>query len=338
MVEGRQAADRTPDLAWNERWGLVTALVVAVAVAIGVYFLVEAGSGGAVGYTLMVVLPAALSAFVAWAGSMGRDWRRSTFFLVPVWIAVGTTVIGAAVLREGVICLVMILPLWMVFGLIGVWPVYLYRRSRGRPDKDVFRANALLLLPFLALVVDHHVEPPHSSYVVTREIIVAAPAATAWQQLLAIPAIAPGEGRWNISQDILRLPRPAGASLTGRGVGAVRDARWQGGIRFQEIITRWRPGKAIEWRFAFPDPSIHLRTDRHINPNSRQLRVEAGGYRLIPLAGGRTKIRLWTRYHVATPVNGYTAMWGEVILGDIQDNILAIVAGRLAGQTTEGKR
>lgn len=338
MVEGRQATDRTSDLAWHERWRFVTALVIAGAVAIGIYFIVEAGSGGAVGYTLMVVLPAALSAFVAWVGSMRRDWRRSTFFLVPVWIAIGITVVGAAFLREGVICIVMILPLWMLFGVIGVWPVYLYRRSHSRPDKDVFRANALLLLPFLALAVDHYVEPPQSSYVVTREITVAAPPATAWQQLLAIPAIAPGEGRWNISQDILRLPRPAGASLTRRGVGAVRDARWQDGIRFQEIITRWRPGEAIEWRFAFPDPSIHRRTDRHINPNSRQLRVEAGGYRLIPLAGGGTKIRLWTRYHVATPVNGYTAMWGEVILGDIQDNILAIVGGRLARHTAEGMR
>ena len=58
---------------------------------------------------------------------------------------------------------------------------------------------------------------------------------------------------------------------------------------------------------------------------------------LIPMADGRTKIRLWTRYHVATPVNGYTAMWGEVILGDIQENVLAIVAGRLARQMMEGQ-
>lgn len=333
MVEDRQAAaDRTTDLAWHERWQLVTALVIAAAVAVGVYFLVEAGSGGAVGYTLMVVLPAALSAFVAWVGSARRNWRRSTFFLVPLWIGFGVTVIGAAFLREGVICIVMLLPLWMFFGIVGVWPVYRYRQSHNRVDSNIFRAHAFLLLPFLALFVDQHVEPPRDTYVVTREIVVAAPPADVWQQLLAIPAIAPREGRWNISQSLLRLPRPVSASLTGRGVGAVRDARWQGDIRFQEIVTRWHPGEALEWRFAFPDPSIHLRTDRHIDPHSDQLWVDAGGYRLIPLTDGRTKIRLWTRYRAATAVNGYAAMWGELILGDIQDNVLAIVAERLDGK------
>ena len=49
-------------------------------------------------------------------------------------------------------------------------------------------------------------------------------------------------------------------------------------------------------------------------------------------AGGRTKIRLWTRYQLATPFNAYAGWWGERILGDIQDNVLTIVAGRVAGR------
>ncbi|HWV60655.1 MAG TPA: hypothetical protein VN034_08385, partial [Sphingopyxis sp.] len=142
---------------------------------------------------------------------------------------------------------------------------------------------------------------------------------------------------WTVSQNLLRLPRPVAAHLTGEGPGAVRDARWQDDIRFQEIVTGWRPGEALQWRFAFPDPSIHRRTDRHIEPHGHHLWIDSGGYRLIPLAGGRTKIRLWTRYHLATPFNAYAGWWGEFILGDIQNNILAIVAGRTGDSAGRSK-
>ncbi len=329
MKEDSAADDQAVPARRGERWPLVTAFIAALAVALGAYLLIEVGMGGAVGYTLLVVLPAALSAFVAWVGSLRRNWARSTYFLVPVWLGGGMTAIGMVFLREGVICVLMVLPLWLLFGMLGVWPVYLYRQRRNRADSTIFRANALLLLPFLALVLDQQVAPPRDSYVVTRAIIVEASAAQSWDALLAIPAIAPDEGRWTFSQSVLRLPRPVESSLAGRGVGAVRDARWQDDIRFQEIVTDWHPGREIAWRFAFPDPSIHLRTDRHINPDSRQLRIERGGYRLIPMAGGRTRIELWTRYRMETPVNAYAAMWGEQILGDIQANVLAVVAARL---------
>lgn len=316
----------------RDNWKFVAAIIVALAAALAVYILAEAGSGGAIGYALIVVLPAALTAFIAWVGSMGRNWQRRTFLLVPVWLALAATVIGAAFLREGVVCLAMALPFWIAFGYIGLWPVYLYRRDRQRVDPATFRAHTLLLLPFLALLADQQLVPPRETRIVVREIIVDAPAAAVWPHLLAIPAIAPDEGRWNISQDILRLPRPTAAHLQGEGPGAVRDARWQEDIRFQEIITSWRLGEALQWRFAFPDPSIHDRTDRHIEPHGRYLWIDTGGYRLIPLTGDRTKIRLWTRYQLATPFNAYAGWWGERILGDIEDNILAIVAGRVAGR------
>ncbi|HJS12171.1 SRPBCC family protein [Sphingopyxis sp.] len=325
--------ETVPTMRRRDNWRFVAAILVALAAAFAVYMMAEAGAGGAIGYALMVVLPAALSAFIAWAGSIGRRWSRGTFLAVPLWLAFAATAIGAIVLREGVVCLVMVLPFWVGFGYLGIWPVYLYRRSRWSVDPATFRAHALLLLPFLALLVDQQVAPPRETRTVVREIIVDAPAAAVWPRLLAIPAIAPDEGRWNISQDLLRLPRPVAAHLTGEGPGAVRDARWQDDIRFQEIVTGWRPGEALQWRFAFPDPSIHQRTDRHIEPHGRHLWIDSGGYRLIPLAGGRTRIRLWTRYHLATPFNAYAGWWGERILGDIQDNVLSVVAGRIENRT-----
>ena len=91
----REGAGRRPG-----RWVLITALAIAFAVAVGSYTAAAAGTAGAIGYTVLVILPAALSAFVAWVGSMGRNWPRSTFALVPVWLSVGVAVIGAVVLAR----------------------------------------------------------------------------------------------------------------------------------------------------------------------------------------------------------------------------------------------
>ena len=102
-----------PTIRRRDNWKFVGALVIALAAALAVYIVAEAGSGGAIGYALMVVLPAALSAFVAWVGSIGRNWSRASFLSVPLWLALAATLIGAAVLREGVVCLVMILPFWI---------------------------------------------------------------------------------------------------------------------------------------------------------------------------------------------------------------------------------
>ena len=108
----------------------------------------------------------------------------------------------------------------------------------------------------------------------------------------------------------------------------MRTGHWQGGIRFEEIVTHWDANRAMQWRFAFPDPSISLKTDPHIDPHGRQLWIDKGGYRLTPMPGGKTKVELWTQYDLITWLNGYAALWGDVMLGDIQDNVLAIIKQR----------
>ena len=84
----------------------------------------------------------------------------------------------------------------------------------------------------------------------------------------------------------------------------------------------------LEWSFSFPDDSVRRQTDRHISPDGAHLHIAFGAYRLSPLLGGRTRVELQTRYALRTPVNGYSAWWGDLLLGGIQENVLAIVQQR----------
>lgn len=56
--------------------------------------------------------------------------------------------------------------------------------------------------------------------------------------------------------------------------------------------------------------------------------MTTGGYDTQPLAPDLTRITLHTRYAVRTPVNAYAALWGEMFLGDLENNLLAVIKGR----------
>ena len=75
-------------------------------------------------------------------------------------------------------------------------------------------------------------------------------------------------------------------------------------------------------------------TDRHISPDGAHLRIARGAYRLEPAEGGRTLLRLETRYALRSPVNFYAALWGDLLLGGIQENVLGIVRDRAEASST----
>ena len=306
-----------------------TAAAIAVALAFSgaVYALLEATQPefGLVSFTFLLVLPAAACAFVAYVADPWKQRSRRAYLLVPVQVLAAVIVVSVFVLREGTICIVLLAPLWLLSGTIGAALTYKLRR-RVR-DGRVYSVT-LLAIPLLAMQAEPYVTWPTTRAVVTRSVEVAAPPARIWPLLRGIPDVRPGEGRWNLSQDMLGSPRPVGARMVGEGVGATRLADWGARIRFRERITDWRPGRSIAWTFHFDDVAGWAFTDRHLMPDSAYLKIRDGGYRLDPLPGGGTRITLHTRYDMTTPVNLYTRLWGEVFLGDVQDNLLALVRQR----------
>ena len=161
-----------------------------------------------------------------------------------------------------------------------------------------------------------------------RETVVAASPEELWPLLISIPAIKPGEGRRSFTHDVLGVPRPSEAVLLQRDGGLVRKAQWGADIRFEERISEWRQDRALGWTFAFPDDSIQQHTDRHISPDGPILRIETGRYELVRLSPGMTRVRLITRYKMRTSFPAYLSWWGDLLLGDVQSNVLAILKAR----------
>lgn len=237
---------------------------------------------------------------------------------------------------EGLICILMVLPFWLAAGLGGGLATWVIHRRQRRSD-DHGGANRLQVvgltaLPFVLLFAEEASPPQWQERTVVRSVDIAAAPHEVWPLLLSIPAVRPDEGLATFTHDIAGIPRPSEARLVRREDGQlVREGRWGEVIRFEERVTRLVPGRAIGWDFAFPDSSVQDYTDRHISPDGPMLKIAHGGYTLTPITGGGVRVTLSTTYRMRSRLDWYAGLWGERMLGDVHDNVLAIIKTRAEG-------
>jgi hypothetical protein len=306
---------------------ILAAIAAALAYCLGGYLLIEATrpQSGLISFAFLFVLPAVVCAFVAYVADPWRERSIAAYLLVPLWILGVAMPFSIIFLREGTICVVILSPLWLISGMAGTAATY---SIRHRIDDGRKYSVALFVLPLIVLHLEPMIPLQVQQYNVKREIIVNAAPDKIWPLLEGIPDVQAGEGQWNVSQDIIGVPRPVGARLVGTGLGANRHAKWTLGINFRETITEWEQDRRIGWKFVFDTIDNWEFTDRHLMPDSAYYRVTTGGYTLQPMTVGRTRLTLDTSYWVRTPVNGYSALWGEFFLGDLEENLLTLVKER----------
>lgn len=310
------------------RGRIMAGFSLALVIALSVFFLISASSATKVAFGslwFLTFLPAYLCALICYVGDRDGTRPLSFYTSVPPLFAVIVIVGSVVILREGVICLIMLAPLWLFFGWLGA---YLMRRHRhSSVDPNTFRSS-LVLMPLLAGTLEAQVPIAHDRFTLTRDVIIAASPEEIWPYAVTNPHIAESEGRWTFTQNILGLPRPRATTVSGAGEGAVRTAYWGDKINFEERITAWNPGRRLGWSFAFTNTSLQDYTDKHISPDGEFLKIDTGDYTLTPLGPGKTRLSLRTNYIAKTHVNPYARFWGEILLGDIQNNVLAIIKQR----------
>jgi len=307
---------------------LLAAFMFALAVALSAYVLIDATKANRLAFAsvwFLAVLPAFLSALICYVGDPAGDRSSGFYWGIPP-ILVGIVVIGSACfLHEGVICLIMLSPVWLISGWIGA---FVLRARRNRAGSGNVLQCSLLLLPLAAGAVESQIPYPYERVTLVRSIRIRATPAEIWPFTLSNAHITDTEGGWTFAQNIAGIPRPRETRLRGVGPGATRTAYWGDSIDFDEIITDWQPEKRLAWKFSFTNSSLENYTDQHIAPDGQFLKIDSGDYTLRSLGPDITLLTLRTNYIAKTHVNTYAKLWGEVLLGGVQDNILAILQQR----------
>jgi hypothetical protein len=289
---------------------LLAVLITLPVVVLGVYLLDY-------GATLFVGAPLIAGAFSAWLFNLQepRSWSET------LGIASLTVVVPALALLlfalEGLICVLMSLPLVLVVGILGGVIGKAIAGATHRPPRDAF--TALFLVPLFAGADLLPRATPLEMACTTVEV--AAAPEEVWRQVIAFSPL-PAPEEWYFRAGIAY---PTHATIDGSGVGALRRCVFSTG-EFLEPITAWEPGRLLAFDVtAQPSPLRELSPYGDITPPhlAGQFRVRRGEFRLQPLPGGGTRLEGRTWYQLETAPRGYWLLWTDAILHAIHRRVLA---------------
>jgi len=254
--------------------------------------------------------------------------RETTLVSSVTTVAIGLTLIGAW--REGLICVLMALPLAVPFSIAGgfvAWCI-LARRRRG-PTPPVFAAG-LAILPLMMMLAEHAIrrDPPVVS--VTTSVTIDAPASVVWHNVIAFPPLAqPKELLFRTG-----VAYPTSAQIIGSGPGAVRYCRFSTGD-FVEPITAWEQGRLLAFDVSSQPHALRELSPWKITPPHLErsyMRSRRGQFRLVALSDGRTLLEGTTWYQNFFWPQAYWRAWSDAIVRQIHLRVLQHVKQQSEGQ------
>jgi hypothetical protein len=293
---------------------LGVALGTAIAVAmVGVSVLVF----GAYGTTLFAATPfvmGAASAFVFNADAQRS--LRGTLLVAGAAVAFA----GGAILLfalEGLLCLAMAAPLALVMAFMGA----VAGRALALRSALPIRGVSLMMIPLPLLAgLEAAARPQPRPREVLSVLEIEAPPSAVWPHVVAFSSL-PEPPAWFFR---LGIAYPRKATIVGSGAGAVRRCEFSTGA-FVEPITAWEePGRLAFDVAAQPAAMTELSPYRRVlAPHlDGYLVVRRGEFRLVSLAGGRTRLEGRTYYEMRVFPAEYWRHWSDAVIHSIHARVL----------------
>jgi uncharacterized membrane protein YhaH (DUF805 family) len=239
--------------------------------------------------------------------SLGLSWLMTAFLALVIFAF------------EGVVCLVLLMPLAIPIVLAGALTGYLAQlvpwtlRSPGA---------FLLLLASLPTMIGAEglAQRTPPLFPVTTSVEVDAPPAVVWEHVVTFSELPPPDD-WLFRTGVAY---PVRATIEGRGPGAVRRCEFSTGA-FVEPIEVWDEPRLLSFSVtSSPPPMKEWSPFADIHPPHLEnyLVSRQGEFRLTPLPGGRTRLEGTTWYrHTMWPA-AYWKIWSDGIIRRIHLQVL----------------
>lgn len=293
---------------------LITVPIGCGLAALGVYALANYGWG------LFVALPFAMGFAAALLYGM-RQPRTANESVSVACLSV--VLLGAgffALAFEGVICLLMALPIALPLAAFGGYCANQLRQvKRFQSGAPAFLGVLLLLVPGTQ-TLEHWAARPSPLFVVRSSVEIHASPEKVWNEVVAFSEI-PQPTEWLFRAGIAY---PIRAEITGRGVGADRHCVFSTGA-FVEPIQVWDEPHLLKFSVTSnPAPMEEWTPYAHIQPPHLHgfLVSEGGQFLLTPLPDGGTRLEGTTWYHHGLWPSAYWRLWSDVIIHEIHMRVL----------------
>jgi uncharacterized membrane protein YhaH (DUF805 family) len=325
---GRPAATSSPPSGLKGFFGLLVPRSTAGSAVAGIVFATASSAisvwiGTTVlreyGWALFVGIPFALGFLATLV--FGYHQPRSLWSCLGVSL-LATTVAGGALLVvaiEGAICLIMAAPLAAGMALVGGFVAFQIQRSEWwqGPTQVLCVAIAGPLLMW-----GEHLLPPPAAplFEVTTSVMVDAPPEAVWVNVVSFSELPPPR------EFLFRagIAYPVRARIHGTGAGAERRCEFSTGP-FVEPIEVWDEPHLLKFSVTSnPAPMQEWTPYEDLRPAHLDgfLQSRAGQFRLVSLAGGRTRLEGTTWYHHHMYPATYWRWWSDYIIHTIHLRVL----------------
>lgn len=232
---------------------------------------------------------------------------------------------AGAILREGVICIVMAIPIFLVLAVMGAILGALMSNFGGSHSSKLL--SVTIVLPFLFAPLERKLSDVTAYQTITQTIYIAAPPEIVWHHINFPLNIRPSELQSGLAYRV-GAPYPIEArTLEGR-VGGLRKVRWERGVAFDVIITAWRPNRHIAWGYQFDEKSFPPGSfDEHIVIGGHYFNLESTAYTLTPVGNG-TQLSIKVNTSVTTNFNWYADFLARIIINDAGQAFLQFYKNR----------
>lgn len=232
-------------------------------------------------------------------------------------VAAGVALLIVAI--EGLVCLVMAVPLAAPMGLAGGCVAYQIQRSTWWQGKS----SALFCVAAVApmLMFFEHLEPaPPPMFSVTSSVVVEASPKRVWRNVVSFSELPPP------TEFLFRagIAYPQRARIYGHGVGAERHCEFSTGP-FVEPIEVWDEPRLLKFSVTRNPPPMQEWTPyEDLRPAHLDGFLEScgGQFELIPVAENRTRLEgtTWYRHHMWPAT--YWRWWSDYIIHTIHLRVL----------------
>jgi hypothetical protein len=289
---------------------LVTAVVVSALLGVGLVF-VGLYFTRHYGWTVFVVTPFVMGFVSASLVSYHREPAMSRCALAA-FLGVLTAGLGFFALGlEGLICLLMAVPLAGPAAVTGAMVAFHLQTAQRRVIPTAL-GMMLCAMPLMLTVEPALIGGPAPSTLRTA-IEIDAPPAAVWAHLIEFVPITAPLDTWLFRAGVAY---PISARLSGKGVGALRVCEFSTG-RFVETIREWDERRELMFTVDEAPPVLREWTPyQHLAPPHLHgyFDPESADFKLVALAGGRTRLEGTSVYRNRMWPLTYWSFWSDAIV------------------------
>ena len=256
-----------------------------------------------------------------------RTERRSWgYYVKAAFVANVAYVVGTLVIMiEGLICAIVIVPLFAVLGSIGRLAMGAACRLTHWPRRTTLQG--LWALPLLLGGVEAKIDAPIRERAVECSQYIAASPERVWHEIHHADSIRPDEmnAAWLFR---IGVPLPKAGISQDTPEGKVRRITMGKDVHFEQVVTEREENRKVRWTHRYAEDSFpRYALDDHVVLGGHYFDVNTTSYELTPRGDG-TELRVRMTYRVSTSFNWYADPIARMLLDNFESVLLRYYARR----------